>query len=237
MRLVRADGNVRMQNALSHRNVHTIVDILIEHRDTLEIVAGLLQTYVDSKDPGIAKALNGIRAVYSNIDEQGNIIVPLHITKLVDALDRLYRENIEDVKSQRGAIVEVFGRKFVCSRYNTGEECANSRRFEDEQRRRITIQELDIAALSMTRRHIEGYECKLKVRGLISEDCVDLAYLIKAAQEEGYHANVGVISFDSDRDVARRLKYFQPVLEHLPSSKNIRVYGLESIELLQYSPF
>ncbi len=78
---------------------------------------------------------------------------------------------------------------------------------------------------------------KLKARGLTSDDCIDLAYLIKAAQENDYLANVGVISFDSDNIVKRQLKHLQPTFMHLPSAKGIKVYGLESIETLQNSPF
>lgn len=237
MRLVRADGNVRMQNALSHPYVRTVVDILLQHRDTLGFTAEILQTYIYPLSPGFAEALAAIRTSFSQVDDEGKTFVPTHITLLTETLDKVYRQNKEKVDDQRGAIVELFGRRLVCPRYKNDQECSNSRRFEDDHGHRITIQEVDIAALSHERRHIEAYECKMKAVSLASDDCIDLAYLLKAAEEDDYRANAGVVSFDSDKTVRRRLNKLQSVMEHVPTSKDIKAYGLESIELLQRSPF
>lgn len=64
-----------------------------------------------------------------------------------------------------------------------------------------------------------------------------LAYLLKEALESGYRANAGIISFDPDRTVRRKLNQIQETIQHPPTSRNIKVYGLESIELLQRTPF
>lgn len=87
--------------------------------------------------------------------------------------------------------------------------------------------------------HAEGYECKLKAKSLASEDCIDFAYLVIGARESGYHINVGIVSFDSDRLVLRELNAIRALILHLPEDvlKSIRVYGIDSIEKLQSSPF
>jgi hypothetical protein len=237
MKLVRAEGNVRMQQALAHSYVRTIVDILLQHRDTLGFVAEVLQTFTRPDESGLARMLAGIRTAYSQLDAEGNTVIPIYIASLTETLEKLYRQNIEKIGDQRGAIVELFVRKLVCPRYDNDQQCANSRRFEDDRGRLITTQEVDVAALSHDRRHIEGYECKLKATGLTSDDCIDLAFLLKSAQEAGYRANVGVVSFDSDRTVKRRLRHLQAVIEHLASVRSIKAYGLESVELLRNDPF
>lgn len=237
MKLTWATGNVDMQNALSHSYVRTIVNILQEHKDTIAFVAEVLQTYQWPKQAVLLEALMNIRTSFSRVDTEGNTVIPIYITNLTETLEKLYQQNLEKIRDQRGAIVELFGKKLICHRYDNDQECSNSRRFEDDQGHRITIQEVDVAALSYKRRHVEGYECKLKAGGLTSDDCIDLAYLIKEAQETNYSANVGVISFDNDRLVRRRLNQHQVVIQHLTTVQSIKVYGLESLEKLRNSPF
>lgn len=77
---------------------------------------------------------------------------------------------------------------------------------------------------------VEAYECKMRINKLMRDDCTDLIYLANATNQRGYHANVGVISFDTDRLISRKL-------ERLEASPLIKVYGLESIWKLQDSPF
>jgi hypothetical protein len=63
----------------------------------------------------------------------------------------------------------------------------------------------------------------------MSEDCDNLKALVRVAHEEGYHVHVGIISFDSDRRVKRRL-------EHYNAPRYIKAYGLDSITDLSKSP-
>ena len=46
MKLIRVEGNIRLQRALSHSYVQTIVDIMLQHQDTLGFVAEVLQKYM-----------------------------------------------------------------------------------------------------------------------------------------------------------------------------------------------
>jgi hypothetical protein len=62
------------------------------------------------------------------------------------------------------------------------------------------------------------------------DDCVDLAYLAKKAEEDSYQAHVGIISLDPDKMVARKLN-------RLDTEQSIQAYGVESIKELKYSPF
>lgn len=43
MKLVSAEGSIPMQQALAHSYVKTIVDIILQHRETLGIVAEVLR--------------------------------------------------------------------------------------------------------------------------------------------------------------------------------------------------
>jgi hypothetical protein len=90
--------------------------------------------------------------------------------------------------------------------------------------------QVDVAALSHAKKQAEGYECKLKVAGIESSDCTSLANLVDVAQQEGYRANVGFVTFDDEKVIRRKIA-------HLHSSPALKAYGLDNLELLQDSPF
>lgn len=231
MKLVAAEGNIELQRALAHVYVTTLVDIFVNHLDTLMVTADILQTLVHRNPPGLKEKLKGIYNTYRSVDGDGNITVPQHIAKLIETLERLYYQRNNDIITvQRGAIVELLGHKLVCPRYGVNDFCANSRRFEDEQGSTITIQEVDVAALSDARGHVEAYECKMRSNKLDRSDCDDLKALVQASEQEGYNANVGVISFDVDEVVRKKLKL-------LDAPNYIKSYGLQSVGKLQQSPF
>lgn len=183
--------------------------------------------------------MTGICNFYSKFDNEGNPIVPTHIVSLTETLFKLYQQDAEKVRYQRGAVVELFARRLVCQRYKNDQECSNSRAFVDDHNQRITIQEVDVAALSTVRLQVEGYECKMKAQLLESSDCIDLVYLIMAARKGNYRVNVGIVSFDSDKKVLRRLDNVRSVITHLPAPilNKIQIYGLDSIEKLREYPF
>ena len=79
-----------MQQALSHTYVRSIVDILLQHREVLEIVSEVLQRFQYPQEPGLATKLASIRVTYSQTDIDGNIIIPTHIVNLLETLDSLY---------------------------------------------------------------------------------------------------------------------------------------------------
>lgn len=230
MKLVRVEGNFRTQRALSHTYVKTIVDILIQDREILALVADVLQTVVRRDQPELMGKLEAIRKFYRRADAEGNLAVPSYIDKLTKNLQQLYHQSNENIDDQRGAILEALGHRLICSRYTNDDICINSGRFLDEQNREITIQEVDVAALSDTQKRVEGYECKVKSNKLESHDCIDLEYLFVAAQQRGYKSNVGVISLDSDDIVQKKLK-------RLEAAYCIKIYGLESIGKLQNLPY
>ena len=230
MKLVRADGNIELQKALANSYVHTIVDIFVRDKETLMLAAELLKTHIKREQPGLKEKLEALQTYYRSLDAAGDIVIPSHISELIAAIEHLYEQNNEKIEVQRGAIVELLGYNFISPRYGSNDSCSNSRRFYDEHNKPITIQEVDVAALSPGRRQLEAYECKMKVGGLMHDDCVDLEYLVDAAEKCDYSANIGVISFDNDRIVERRL-------ERLCVLKCIKGYGLESIYSLRHSPF
>ena len=134
MKLVSAEGNLQLQRALGHVYVTTLVEIFVNHLDTLMVAADLLQTLVHHNPPGLKEKLKGIYDTYRSVDSDGNIIVPEHIAKLIETLEKLYyQRNDEIITDQRGAIVELLGHKLICPRYGVNDSCSNSRRFVDEQ--------------------------------------------------------------------------------------------------------
>lgn len=231
MKLVSAEGNLQLQRALSHAYVTTLVDIFVSHLDTLMVTADLLQTLVFRNPPELKEKLKGIYNTYRSVDSDGNVTVPQHIAKLIETLEKLYyQRNNEVITDQRGAIVELLGHKLICPRYTVNDSCGNSRRFEDERGIKITIQEVDVAALSDARRHVEAYECKMRSNKLDRDDCNDLEALVHASEMDDYRASVGVISFDVDEVVRKKLK-------RLDAPHYIKPYGLQSMGKLQKSPF
>lgn len=75
----------------------------------------------------------------------------------------------------------------------------------------------------------EGYECKIKADGLMSEDCDNLKALVRAAHREDYYFHVGVTAFVADRSIKDKL-------EHWDTPSYIAVYGLDSLTNLRTTP-
>lgn len=227
MKLIPAGGSSRMQRALTHPYVQTIVGILLQYPDLLEIVAELLQTYERRAQVGLEEYLDALRINQQRPDRKGQITSG-HVIELIQTLRNLYQLPDEDIVYHRGAIVEVLVFKLMSHRYNSG-ECVSNHRFVDEHGRVITDQ-VDVAALSRARMEIEGYECKLKANGIESSDCTNLARLVTVAHDWGYRANVGFVTFDDDKYMKRKLARLQP-------APVIKFYGLDSLGGLQVSPF
>lgn len=227
MKLIPAGGSPQMQRALAHPYVHTISHILLQHPELLRIVAPLLKAYDQHAQVGLSTALEKLRLSQSRPGDAG-LMPPGYIAELVTALHDLYQQRDEDIRYQRGAILEVLVYQLVNPRYKAG-ECKSNYRFVDEQGRYVTEQ-VDIAALSPEKRQVEGYECKLKASGIESSDCTGLAYLDNVASQESYQANVGFVTFDDEHIMRRKVARFDP-------SPVIRLYGLDSLGSLRDDPF
>lgn len=231
MKLIPAGGSPGMRKAISHQYVHTIAHILLQDRQLLELVADLLKTFERRGQKGFEETLeqlqiNQKRQRFAEVAED-NALSP-HILELTQTLQKMYQQPDEDIRYQRGAIVELLAYELVRHRYRPG-ECLGNQRFIDEHGKAITDQ-IDVAALSQTKQQIEGYECKLKVDGVESSDCTNLAYLADAAQERDYDANVGIISFNDSRYMRRRLARLQP-------DASILLYGLDNLHALETFSF
>ncbi|MEO7022248.1 MAG: hypothetical protein ABI234_19020 [Ktedonobacteraceae bacterium] len=241
MRLIRADGHQQQQWALVHVHTQTIARIFSEHISDFVLIiaiAQVLQKCTGEMHDDLDQKLTNIRNLYQQNSSKVHIPVPDYIIELLQALhelyyqprNRLYKQVGEQINSLRGAVVELIGLKLIKPRYNQEDECANSRRFVDRHNTKITLQEVDIAALSHTRHQLEGYECKTKAVALMNDDRIDLEYLYKAALEENYQAHVGVISLDPTKMVLKRLR-------HLGADDCVQAYGVDMLRDLHYSPF
>ncbi len=196
MKLIRADGHQQQQWALANVHAQTIARIISEHLDDdatlVREIAFILQNFHGSMSDSLTNKLINIRAFYELNDPEEHVPVPDYIIELLQALhelyyqprNRLYKQVEEQINSLRGAVVELIGLELIKPRYNQEDECANSRRFVDRRNTKITLQEVDIAALSHTRHQLEGYECKTKAVALMNDDRIDLEYLYKAALED-----------------------------------------------------
>lgn len=242
MKLVRADGHQQQQWALT--NVHTckIAKILCEHFDDdntlIKEVASILQKFTGQAYDDLDRKLANIRDLYMLDDPEEISSLPAYISELLYALHELYyqprnglyRRIEEQIDSLRGAVVELIGLELIKSRYSHEDECANSRCFVNRQNMKITLQEVDIAAISFTRHQLEAYECKMKAISLMNDDCIDLKYLYEAAEDEYYQAHVGIISLDPTKMIIRRLRY-------LCANSCIQAYGVDMLGELRNSPF
>lgn len=241
MKLVRADGHQQQQWALTNQYTRKIARILNEHIEDVVLVRAVAQTLKQCTGEwhdGLDQKLSDIRVLYTRRNAGENVPIPEHVTELLQAIHELYHQpcsalysNLKDqINSLRGAVVERLALELIEHRYGENDECANSRRFFDRYGKAITLQEIDLAALSHHRRQLEGYECKLKAVSIEHHDCVDLAYLYRTALEEDYQAQVGVISLDPGRLVEVRLK-------RLNAALCIHAFGTDVLDELQYSPF
>lgn len=236
LKLVRADGHQPQQWALTHADTQTIARILTEHLDDdatlLREVARVLRKYTGEvfSETGFDRFNQQLTHIYNLYDP-----TPDYISQLLEALrnlychplDRLFTNSEGQINSLRGAIVELLGIALIRPRYNqTSDECANSRKFLDQKNVKLTLQEVDIAAISYVRRQLECYECKLKVLYFDNADRIDLEYVYNAARKEDYAARVEVISFDARSMVMRRL-------DDLKAADCIRAYGLDTLRELQ----
>lgn len=227
MKLVPAGGGPQMQRALAHRSVHTIAAILSQHPELLAVVAPILKIYDQHAQAGLAHDLDLLRINQSRPGDTG-LIPPDHIVELGQALHDLYQQRDDEIRYQRGAILEILTHRLVSPRYQPG-ECQSDYRFVDEHGKYVTEQ-IDVAAISQRKKWAEGYECKLKANGIASAHCTGLAYLAEVAHQEGYHINVGFVALDDERIIARRITRLYPSLV-------LKAYGLNRIWVLRDNPF
>jgi len=241
MKLIHADGHPQQQWALTNHYAQRIASILNEHIEDVVLVRTVAQTLKQCTGEwhnDLDRKLSKIRVLYTRHNAEENIPVPNHVTELLEAIHELYHQPRsalysdlkEQIDSLRGAVLERLAFELIKHRYGENDECANSRRFFDRYGKVVTLQEIDLAALSHYPRHLEGYECKLKALSIEHHDCIDLAYLYRRALEEDYQAQVGVVSLDPSRLVERRLR-------RLSAALCIHAFGVDALDELQYSPF
>ena len=228
MRLVPA-ASPDMQAAHSHRYVLTIVDILMQDRNLLRPTAQLLKKYYLHAHPGLEKALEALRLNQRRPDTIGNVVTPEHVFQLTQILYELYQQDEKMIGYHRGAIVELLVHRLVCPRYGPGEFCRTNQRFVDGYTD-ITVQEVDVAALSNIRHQVEGYECKVSASGFKQYDCTNLKDLADAAYERQYRVNVGFVAVENDSLMKIKLESYR-----VPAP--IKLYGLDSLETLENLSF
>lgn len=230
MKLVPA-SSPGMAAAHRHTYVHTTVNILLQDRNLLRPTARFLKKFSSYDQQGFKESLEALRLNRSRPNENGIVIVPDHVITLTQTLSNLYQQSDKKkIDYQRGAIVELLVRKLISHRYDKpGEFCLNNQRFV-ENYKDITVKEVDVAAISTLRQKAEGYECKVSPTAFEAYDRINLNDLAEAALEKRYRVNVGFVAFESDTVMTIKLIKLQ-----LPNV--IRLYGLDSIEMLQYLSF
>jgi hypothetical protein len=229
MKLVPA-SSPGMEAAHRHTYVRTIVDILMQDRNLLRPTARFLKKYSSGDQPGFKESLDALRLFRSRSDSNGVMTTPEYVITLTQTLMKLYQQrDMNKIKYQRGAIVELLVRQLIRHRYNRpGDLCLNNQRFV-ENYQNITVKEVDVAALSTTLRKVEGYECKVSPSSFEPYDVINLSNLADAASDRQYRANVGFVAFESD--YVMKIKLIK-----LQLSDVIKLYGLDSIEFLQNLP-
>ncbi len=231
MRLRPAPGSPDMRKALSNQYVLEIVTILHEvvDKEFFRDVALFLRTYTSSSQKFLKNSLDDLRN--SDFpDEDASFVSSDYVNKLINMLEALYQYDDKYLGFLRGAIVEKLAFRLISNRCIKG-ECFSNYYFEDMRGRRVTAQ-IDVAVLSRSIEDTyfaEGYECKMSPEGVKSEDCDNLWALIKTALDEEYYVHAGVVSFENDLYIERRLKY-------LEASRYIKGYGLDSLIELENLP-
>jgi len=219
-----------MVNALSNQNVHDIVTTLLEvlNQESFRNIANFLVKFNQRSQTNFTEALEDLRESFQTYpDAQGLYPTSESVNTFIDRVVALYQQNEKTVRFLRGAIVEKLTGELVSQRCQPG-ECKSNQKFLDEHGREITGQ-IDVAVLSLNNLFAEGYECKIKVDGLMSEDCDNLKALVRAAHREDYYVHVGVSSFVADRNIKDKLK-------HWNAPPYIQAYGLDSLITLRNMP-
>ena len=230
MKLRDASGGPEMIKALADQNVSSIVTMLLQILDEelFRNTTGFLAKFNQHTQPNFQEALEDLRiSIQPYPDEQGLHITSEFVDALITKLNALYHRDATMVKFLRGAIVELLTIRLVSQHCSSG-ACHANKKFLNEQGRETTAQ-IDIAVLSRDDSYAEGYECKLKANGLMSEDCDNLRALVFAAHKEGYLVHVAVVSFVADEIIHRRLRFLQ-------APSYITAYGLDSITKLRDIP-
>lgn len=227
MRLIPAGGSPQMQRALMHHYVQTIASLLLQHPELLIGVASILKEFDQREQNGLANKLEYLQLNQSRPGITG-LNPPDYVIELVQTLRALYQQPDEVIRYQRGAILEILAHSLVSPRYQPG-ECQSDYRFVGERGEYVTEQ-VDVAALSQSRKWVEGYECKLKAHGIESVHCTGLTFLSDVAQSEEYRVNVGFVALDDERVISRRISW-------LSNSPILKAYGLRTIWLLRNNPF
>ncbi len=213
-----------------HIYVRRVVDILLQDKNLLRPTAIFIKNYHSKDQPNFKSSLDALYQLYSRPDQNGIVTVPPHISTLIQLLSELYQQRDRGkIQYQRGAILELLVHHLIQHRYNmSGEQCLTNQRFI-ENYRDITVQEVDVAALSQIRKKAEGYECKVNPTSFEPYDSINLMDLRNAASERNYRINVGFVTFENDR--VMKIK-----VTKLHLSEHIKLYGLDSLESLQNIP-
>ena len=230
MKLRPAPRGPEMVNALSDQNVRDIVTMLLQilNQESFRNFANFLVKFTTRTQVNFTEALEDLRISFQSYpDAQGLYLTPESVNAFIDRLKALYQQNERMVGFLRGAIVERLTSELISQRCYAG-ECQSNQKFLDERGREVTGQ-IDVAVLSHNNSFAEGYECKTKADGIMSEDCDNLKALVRTARNENYYVHVGFASFVADKLVKRRLEYF-----NAPSY--IMAYGLNSITKLRNTP-
>lgn len=230
MKLRPAPGGPEMVNALSNQNVRDIVTMLLQihNQESFRNFADFLVKFSKRTQVNFTEALEDLRISFQSYpDAQGLYLTPESVNAFIDRLKSLYQQNEKMLGFLRGAIVERLTGELISQRCYVG-ECQSNQKFLNERSREVTGQ-IDVAVLSHNSLFAEGYECKIKADGLMSEDCDNLKALVRAARNENYYVHVGITSFVADRLVKRRLEYFD-------APQYITAYGLDSITQLRNTP-
>ena len=230
MKLRPAPGGPEMVNALSDQNVHGIVTTLlgILNQEFFRNVANFLVKFNQRSQTNFIEALEDLRESFLTYpNEQGLYPTPEFVTIFISRLQALYQQNERNVGFLRGAIVERLTSELISTRCQPG-ECRSNQKFFDEHGKAITGQ-IDVTVLSHNNLFIEGYECKIKAEGLMSEDCDNLKALALSANREDYYVLVGVTAFVAGKIITRKL-------EHWNAPFYITAYGLDDLTKLRNTP-
>lgn len=227
MKLVPA-SSPGMAAAHSHTYVRTTVDILMQDRNLLKPTAKFLKKYSSNGQQGFEESLDALKMNRSRPDVDGIVSPPSHVIILTQTLMKMYQQGDKrKIDYQRGAIVEALICRLISYRYNNpGEFCLTNQRFVEDYKK-ITVKEVDVAAISVLRHKLEGYECKVSPAASEPYDRINLSDLVEAANDKQYRVNVGFVAFENDHVMKIKLAKMQ-----LPEF--IKLYGLETLESLQH---
>jgi len=205
MKLMPAPGSSELREAHASPYIHKIASFLYQYLDADPDFFSDVALFLRNQKRQVTKNLSVSftqklkelceRQNYPHTD--GSFTSSSTGDELKQVIAEMYEQDQEKLDFQRGAILELLTFKLVNSHCTLGDCKINHKLVDNDPF--IHTRQIDVAALSMRDRQIEGYSCKVspvnpnKSYGLKREDCANLMAIADHGLVKSFSTHLGVV--------------------------------------------